>query len=69
MNADGWELSGGVAHSIEGHDNERDQLHMRYMIAILLLVVLVIIDQTQFHGYYGSQLSLMAQRAISYVTR
>jgi len=39
------------------------------MIAILLIVLLVVIDQTQFRGYYGSQLSLMVQRAISYVTR
>lgn len=42
---------------------------MRYMIAIFLVVLLVIIDQTQFHGYYGSQLSLMAQRAVNYFTR
>jgi hypothetical protein len=40
---------------------------MRYMIAILLVVLLVIIDQTQFRGYYTGQLSLMMERAIDYV--
>ena len=42
---------------------------MRYMIAILLMVLLVVIDQTQFNGHYGAQLSQLMERAISYVTR
>jgi hypothetical protein len=39
------------------------------MIAILLVVLLVIVDQTQFRGYYTKQVSLIMERAIDYVTR
>lgn len=41
---------------------------MRLLIAILVLVLLVIIDQFQFHGYYGSQLSHYMVRAVRSVT-
>jgi hypothetical protein len=39
------------------------------MVAVLLIVLLVIVDYTQFRGYYTGQLALMAQRAIDYVRR
>jgi hypothetical protein len=39
------------------------------MIAILLVVLLVIIDLTQFRGYYIGQLSLTMERAIDYLRR
>ena len=42
---------------------------MRLLIAALVVVVLVLIDQFRFHGYYGRELSLIAQRAISSLTR
>jgi hypothetical protein len=42
---------------------------MRYMIAILLVVLLVVIDQTQFNGHYRAQLSQLMERAINSVTR
>jgi hypothetical protein len=42
---------------------------MRYVVAIVLVVVLVVIDQTRFNGRYRAQLSQMMERAISSVTR
>ena len=42
---------------------------MRWMIAILVVVLLVVVDQFRFHGYYGLQLSYMVQRAINSMTR
>jgi hypothetical protein len=42
---------------------------MRLMIAALLVVLLVVIDQFRFHGYYGSQLSNMVQRVVYSFTR
>ncbi len=42
---------------------------MRWMIVILVVVLLVVVDQFRFHGYYRSQLSYMVERAINSVTR
>lgn len=42
---------------------------MRYVVAIVLVVILVVIDQTRFNGRYRAQLSQMIERAISSVTR
>jgi hypothetical protein len=39
------------------------------MIAILLMVLLVVIDQTQFNGHYRAQLAQLIERAINSVTR
>ena len=41
---------------------------MRLMIIILALVALVIVDQYQFRGYYGSQLSQFIGRTVRSVT-
>ncbi len=41
---------------------------MRLLVAIMVLVLLVIIDQFQFHGYYGSQLSQYMVRAVRSAT-
>jgi len=41
---------------------------MRLLIVILVLVLLVIVDQFRFHGYYGSQLSHYIARMVQSVT-
>jgi len=41
---------------------------MRLLIVILVLVVLVIVDQFKFHGYYGTQLSQFVARVVRSVT-
>jgi hypothetical protein len=41
---------------------------MRLMIIALTLVVLVIVDQFKFNGYYGSQLSQFVGRTVRSVT-
>lgn len=41
---------------------------MRLMIVALALVGLVIVDQFQFRGYYGSQLSQFIARVVYSVT-
>ena len=42
---------------------------MRWLLAILLLLVLVIVDQFRFHGYYTSEASRLARNAITSFTR
>jgi hypothetical protein len=41
---------------------------MRLMIVVFVLVALVIVDQTQFRGYYGSQVSQFLVRIVNSVT-
>lgn len=41
---------------------------MRLMIVVLALVGLVIVDQFQFRGRYGSELSQLIARAVRSVT-
>jgi hypothetical protein len=41
---------------------------MRLMIVVLALVGLVIVDQFQFRGHYGSQLSQFVVRMVHSVT-
>ena len=42
---------------------------MRWMIAILVVVKLIIVDQFRFRGYYGSELYRAISTAITAVTR
>jgi hypothetical protein len=42
---------------------------MRLMIVIFLIVLAVIVDQTQFRGYYFNQLFLTIERSLNYITR
>ena len=37
---------------------------MRLMIIVLVLAGLVIVDQSRFHGYYGSQVSEFVARTL-----
>ena len=37
---------------------------MRLLIVILVLVVLVIVDQYKFHGYYGRHVSYFISRTV-----
>jgi hypothetical protein len=41
---------------------------MRLLIVVMVLVVLVVVDQFKFRGYYGSQLSQLIVRAVQSVT-
>jgi hypothetical protein len=41
---------------------------MRLMLIVFALVAMVIVDQFQFRGYYGSQLSQFIGRTVRSVT-
>ena len=42
---------------------------MRWLLAILLVLLLVIVDQFQFRGYYTSEALRLMRNAITSVTR
>ena len=42
---------------------------MRWLLAILLVLLLVIVDQFRFRGYYTSEASRLMRNAITSVTR
>ena len=42
---------------------------MRWLLAILLVVLLVIVDQFKFRGYYTSEVSRLVRNAVTSITR
>jgi len=42
---------------------------MRWLLAILLVLLLVIVDQFRFRGYYTSEVSRQMRNAITSITR
>jgi hypothetical protein len=37
---------------------------MRWLLAILFVIVLVLVDRFRFHGYYGREVSRVVQNTI-----
>ncbi len=54
---------------VAGLLSTRSGAAMRWLLAILLVLLLVIVDQFQFRGYYTSEASRLVRNAITSVTR